>query len=98
MTRAIVASPLSEVCVPMNIEIEYCVPCGYLDRAIEAQRRLLTEFGHRVTAVSLRTGDSGVFTFTVDGEVIYTKPAEYDLEDIVVTVRKAIESRGKTAA
>ena len=32
----------------MKIEIEYCVPCGYLPRATDAQTRILEAFGNRV--------------------------------------------------
>ncbi len=66
----------------MKIEIEYCVPCGYLPRATEAQTRLLEEFGGRIESVALKTGSKGVFTFRADGEVIYSKPEEFDLDVI----------------
>ena len=39
----------------MQIEIEYCVPCGYLPRATDAQTRILEAFGNRVESVSLKT-------------------------------------------
>ncbi len=71
----------------MNIEIEYCVPCGYLPRATEAQTRLLDEFGNAIDGVTLKTGRKGVFTFRADGEQIYSKPDEFDIEAIVGTVR-----------
>jgi selenoprotein W-related protein len=70
----------------MKIDIEYCVPCGYLGRATEAQTRLLEEFGNRLESVALKTGRKGVFTFTADGETIYSKPAEFDIDAIVATV------------
>ena len=71
----------------MLIEIEYCVPCGYLPRATEAQTRLLEEFGNAIEGVTLKTGRKGVFTFTANGEVIYSKPDEFDIDAIVGTVR-----------
>ncbi len=71
----------------MKIEIEYCVPCGYLPRATEAQTRLLEEFGNAIEGVMLKTGRKGVFTFTADGEQIYAKPDEFDIDAIVGTVR-----------
>lgn len=71
----------------MLIEIEYCVPCGYLPRATEAQTRLLEEFGNAIEGVTLKTGRKGVFTFRADGEEIYSKPAEFDIDGIVDTVR-----------
>ncbi|WP_284329138.1 Rdx family protein [Demequina litorisediminis] len=59
---------------PVKIEIEYCVPCGYLDRALDAQRTLLSTFGGRLESVALVTGEKGVFTFRADGDTIYSKP------------------------
>ncbi|WP_062292198.1 MULTISPECIES: SelT/SelW/SelH family protein [Demequina] len=77
----------------MQIEIEYCVPCGYLPRATEAQTRLLEEFGNAIAGVTLKTGRKGVFTFRADGEEIYAKPAEFDIEGIVSTVRDRLPAR-----
>lgn len=71
----------------MHIEIEYCVPCGYLDKAADAQKTILSEFGEALDGVTLKTGNKGVFTFRADGEVLYTKPDEYDLDRIVDTIK-----------
>jgi len=54
-----------------RVEIEYCVPCGHLDRAIDTQRAILQQFGRRVDGVRLKTGHGGVFTIRVDSEQIY---------------------------
>lgn len=70
----------------MKVEIEYCVPCGYLPRATQAQTRLLEEFGNRLESVALKTGRKGVFTFRVDDEIIYEKPDLFDIEKIVKTI------------
>ncbi len=67
----------------MKIEIEYCVPCGYLPRATDAQTRLLETFGNRIESVALKTGRKGIFTFRANGEVIYAKPEEFDIDAIV---------------
>ncbi|WP_062073238.1 SelT/SelW/SelH family protein [Demequina sediminicola] len=71
----------------MKIDIEYCVPCGYLDRAIDAQRTLLSTFGGQLEAVSLVTGDSGVFAIRADGVQIYSKPDDFDITQIVESVK-----------
>ncbi len=55
----------------MEVEIEYCVPCGHLDRAIELQRMLLSDLGNRLAGVRLRTGTGGVFKVRVDGEQVF---------------------------
>jgi selenoprotein W-related protein len=77
----------------VQIEIEYCVPCGYLPRATAAQTRLLEEFGNAIEGVTLKTGRKGVFTFRADGEEIYAKPAEFDIEGIVAAVRGRLPER-----
>lgn len=67
----------------MNIEIEYCVPCGHLDRAIATQRELLETYGRDLESVTLRTGHGGVFEIRVDGELVLdAKQDGYDLEAI----------------
>ncbi len=71
----------------MNIEIEYCVPCGYLDRAVDAQKAILGAFGEKVDGVTLKTGNKGVFTFRANGDVIYTKPDEFSIDAIVDEIR-----------
>jgi selenoprotein W-related protein len=71
------------------VEIEYCVPCGLLDPAIETQIRLLNEFEQDLDGVTLTPGHGGVFIVTVDGETIWKKDvhgANLDLELIVGAV------------
>jgi selenoprotein W-related protein len=73
-----------------RVEIEYCVPCGHLDRAMDTQRRLLERLGGNVDHVALRPGDGGVFVVRVDGERVFDKADEaYDLDAIAdrVTAR-----------
>lgn len=55
----------------MEVEIEYCVPCGHLERAIDLQRVLLSELGRQLAAVRLRTGSGGVFKIRIDGEQVF---------------------------
>lgn len=71
-----------------TVEIEYCVPCGFLDRALRVQESLLRTFGERLDAVTLRTGRDGVFRVSVDGDVVFEKADdEYDVDGIVRRVR-----------
>lgn len=75
-----------------TVEIEYCVPCGHLDRAIETQRTLLAEFGRGLEAVTLRTGEGGVFVVSVDGDtVLDAREAGYDLGEIEEAVRERVD-------
>jgi len=70
-----------------SVDIEYCVPCGHLDRAQSLQNALLSEFGRDLESVSLVTGDGGVFEVTVDGEVVFDVDDEgYDADEIVSRV------------
>ena len=66
-----------------TVEIEYCVPCNYLPRAIDAQKAILERFGQRIDGVKLKTGASGVFRIRVDGEQVYSKPEEFDLDAVI---------------
>jgi len=73
------------------IEIEYCVPCGFLDRAVEIQRALLEQFGDRLGRVALVTGDHGVLTVAVDDEIVWDKSSDdYDVDEITRRVRDTI--------
>lgn len=70
-----------------TVDIEYCVPCGHLDRAVQTQRELLETFGQRLEGVQLTTGDGGVFEIRVDGDLVWDKADDgYDLDAIVETV------------
>jgi selenoprotein W-related protein len=72
-----------------TVEIEYCVPCGFLERAQAVQESLLRTFGERLDAVTLRTGRDGVFRVTVDGDAVFDKhDDEYDVDEIVRRVRE----------
>jgi selenoprotein W-related protein len=73
------------------VEIEYCVPCGFLNRAAEIQHALLEQFGDRLDRVALVTGDRGVLTVAVDGDVVWDKADdEYDLDAITRRVRRSL--------
>ncbi|MFB6360904.1 MAG: SelT/SelW/SelH family protein [Halobacteriales archaeon] len=76
-----------------TVDIEYCVPCGHLDRAVQTQRALLETFGQGLDGVQLTTGDGGVFKIRVDGELVWdTDEDGYDLESIVETVDSRVGS------
>jgi len=70
-----------------DVEIEYCVPCGHLDRAQALQGTLLSEFGLELDGVRLKTGDGGVFRVSVDDELVFDKAEEgYDEAEIIERV------------
>ena len=74
-----------------HVEIEYCVPCGFLDRAIDVQKALLRSFGDRLDRVALVTGDHGVFVVRVDGDPVFDKADdEFDVDAITRRVRERV--------
>jgi selenoprotein W-related protein len=74
-----------------DVEIEYCVPCGFLDSAESIQHAVLQQFGERVDRVSLVTGDHGVLTVAVDGELVWDKEEDdYDVDEITRRVRAVL--------
>lgn len=74
-----------------SVEIEYCVPCGFLSRAEDVQHALLTTFGESLEAVTLRTGANGVFVVRVDDAVVFDKSRdEFDVDGIVRQVRERV--------
>lgn len=74
-----------------EVEIEFCVPCGLLQSAQRVQGALLSEFGEGLEAVSLVTGDGGVFKVRVDGEEVFDgQEEEYDEDQLLAEVRKRV--------
>lgn len=76
-----------------EIEIEYCVPCGLLDNAIETQHALLEAYGQDIDAVSLKPGHGGVFKVRVGDELVYDKDEQeegYDLERVREAVHASV--------
>lgn len=71
-----------------RVEVEYCVPCGMLNRAQDVSGAILQQFGEKVDEVSLLTGDNGVFIVRVDGETVFDKEEdEFDVDAIVRSLR-----------
>lgn len=75
-----------------DVEVEYCVPCGHLERAIDTQRVILGEFGQKLRSVALVTGDRGVFKIRVNGEQIFDKKSGdvYDEAAILAAIKERI--------
>lgn len=70
-----------------DVEIEYCHPCGFLDRAQDLEHAILEEYGLELDGVRLKVGDGGVFQVRVDGEQVFdVDDAEYDVESVVERV------------
>jgi len=76
----------------MEVEIEYCVPCGFRSHALEVQEAVLNGLERELDAVSLVMGDHGVFRVIADGEAVYDKAEDGDLDadDIVRDLREQV--------
>jgi selenoprotein W-related protein len=73
-----------------TVDIEYCVPCGFRERAIDVERAILGALEGELDSLSLTMGDHGVFTVSVDGELVYDKEVhDYDVDEVVRQVRAA---------
>ena len=81
--------PIPRLSVRMTtVEIEYCVPCGFLNRAEAVQHALLSQFGEEIDELVLVTGDHGIFEVRVDDEVIFEKEEdEFDVDGITRDAR-----------
>jgi selenoprotein W-related protein len=73
-----------------NVEIQYCVPCGHLNRAIDIQKSLLEHFGQKLASVRLKTGDSGIFEIRVGDDKIYDKADPFDLEALIGSIEERL--------
>lgn len=72
----------------MNIQIEYCAPCGYRARAEAAAQALQGRLGLQARLVP---GKGGVFRIRVDEQVVATRTRGHfpSLEEIVAAVGAA---------
>lgn len=56
-----------------EVTIEYCVPCGFRERALNLQEAILTSVEQELDSARLVMGEHGVFRVNVDGETVYDK-------------------------
>lgn len=72
-----------------TVEIEYCVPCGFRERALDVQDAILNGLEKELDELTLVMGDHGVFEVRADGELVYGKAEdEFDVDDIVRELRE----------
>ena len=67
--------------MPIQIEIEYCVPCGYKNLASWTLSEMFSAVGTNAS-VSVKPGDSGVYKISVNGDVWYDKAQQGRTPDI----------------
>ncbi len=74
-----------------EVEIEYCVPCGFRDRALTVEQAILSALETDIDELTLTMGEHGVFIVRVDGQPVYDKDEEpFDVDDIVRSVREQV--------
>jgi selenoprotein W-related protein len=72
-----------------DVTIEYCVPCGFRERALDLQQAILAGLERELDSCTLEMGDHGVFTVSVDGETVYDKDEhDHDVDEVVRVVRE----------
>lgn len=79
-----------------SVTIEYCDPCGFLDRAIEAEQRILESYGTILDDIKLIPGDGGVFQIHVQDTVVFDiDDEEYELTTIMEDVHEQLSTRDR---
>ncbi len=82
-----------------EIQIEFCMPCGLLPAAEQAQHELLETFGRGIDELRMKPSHGGVFKVSVDGELIFDKKVDgFDPEEIVRRARERIGPPGEPVA
>ena len=77
-----------------TIEIEYCVPCGFLDRALTVEEAICRQFADQLERGSLVMVPHGVFVVRVDDDVVFDKADDpFDVDDIVRRARSHVGAR-----
>jgi selenoprotein W-related protein len=76
-----------------SVTIEFCVPCGFIDRAVDLQRDILGVYGEQLDGVELVPGDGGVFVVAAGDEVVFDKATdEFDPDAIVDAVGEHVRA------
>ena len=74
-----------------SVEIEYCVPCGFRDRALDVAEEILQASENDLDDLSLVTGAHGVFEVRVDGKPVYDKDEQaFESAEIAAAVAEAL--------
>jgi selenoprotein W-related protein len=74
-----------------EVEIEYCVPCGFRERALDVQEAILNGVEEELDELSLVMGDHGIFVVRVDDETVYDKEEDdFDVDEMVRHVREQV--------
>lgn len=75
----------------VSVEVEYCVPCGHRENALETADAILAAHADSVDSVDLVPGGGGVFEVRMDDELILDTDEEgYDRDAVVDRIGDAV--------
>lgn len=57
----------------VKVSIEYCVPCGYTDRAFSQAQELLQKYVSHIEELTLIPSGNGLYEVIVDEELVFSK-------------------------
>lgn len=57
----------------VKVSIEYCVPCGYTDRAFGLAQELLNKYVSHIEELTLIPSGNGLYEVIVDEELVFSK-------------------------
>jgi selenoprotein W-related protein len=76
-----------------SVEIEYCVPCGHRENALETAGAILAAHADAVDSVGLVPGGGGIFEVRLDDETILDTDEEgYDRDAIVDRISEHVSA------
>lgn len=71
-----------------EVEIEYCVSCGFRERAVDVEQAILLSLERNIDRLILDLSEHGVFVVRVDGETVFDKDEhDFGVDQIVREVR-----------
>ncbi len=78
----------------IEIEIEYCDECGYLEPALRLAQALLQTHSHYIAGVRLVPSGDGAFEVTIDGKLVHSaiETARFPKAD---EIRAALQQRAQ---
>ena len=62
--------------ISCNVEIKYCTQCRFILRASWMAQEILMTFGENITNLNLKPSSSGIFTISLDGEILFSRKQE----------------------
>ncbi len=55
----------------MELTVDYCVECGYREKAVKAAEAILEEFEDELESARLVPSGGGIFRLSIDGQIVF---------------------------